>query len=170
MAPTAGMSRQDVSGRHATHSHRHAGTFRLDQISQARGSDDILLKEYRETIDPDSPNITLFSPAALNDGYFAEVGFIADAASGPAPGPDTVWTAAEGQTLTPPPPPVTLTYDNGAGLVFTRVISVDEHFLFKLPRTPLPIPARRPHPWRATAESPGSSNRPLQGSTCCMKA
>ncbi|MDZ7601655.1 MAG: membrane protein insertase YidC [Hoeflea sp.] len=96
--------------------------------------DDILLKEYRETIDPGSANITLFSPAALNNGYFAEVGFIADAASGPAPGPDTVWSAAEGQTLTPSSP-VTLTYDNGAGLLFTRVISVDEHFLFSFEDT-----------------------------------
>jgi YidC/Oxa1 family membrane protein insertase len=34
-----------------------------------------------------------------------------------------------GQTLTPTTP-VTLTYDNGEGLVFTRVISVDEHFAF----------------------------------------
>ena len=133
MAPTAGMSRQDAL----------AGTQRIAIDTPAlSGSinlagariDDILLKEYRETIDPDSPNITLFSPAALNDGYFAEVGFIADAASGPAPGPDTVWTAAEGQTLTPSSP-VTLTYDNGAGLIFTRVISVDEHFLFKFEDT-----------------------------------
>jgi YidC/Oxa1 family membrane protein insertase len=57
----------------------------------------------------------------MANGYFAEVGFIADAQSGPAPGPDTVWSAAPGQTLTPTTP-VTLTYDNGAGLVFTRVI------------------------------------------------
>ena len=32
MAPTAGMSRQDVLAGTQTHSHRHAGTFRLDQI------------------------------------------------------------------------------------------------------------------------------------------
>ncbi|MBV6650214.1 MAG: membrane protein insertase YidC, partial [Hoeflea sp.] len=94
----------------------------------------VLLKEYRETIDPESPIITLFSPAAMANGYFAEVGFIADAQSGPAPGPNTVWTAAPGQTLTPTTP-VTLTYDNGEGLVFTRVISVDEHSLFNFEDT-----------------------------------
>ncbi|MCY0093237.1 membrane protein insertase YidC [Hoeflea ulvae] len=96
--------------------------------------DDLLLKEYRETIDPSSPNITLFSPASLANGYFAEVGFIADAQSGPAPGPDTVWTAESGQTLTPSTP-VTLTYDNGNGLLFTRVISIDEHYLFSFEDT-----------------------------------
>ncbi|WP_339764207.1 membrane protein insertase YidC [uncultured Hoeflea sp.] len=96
--------------------------------------DDLLLKEYRQTIDPTSPNITLFSPAAMADGYFAEVGFIAEAESGPAPGPNTVWNAAAGQTLTPATP-VTLTYDNGEGLLFTRVISVDEHYLFSFEDT-----------------------------------
>ena len=96
--------------------------------------DDLLLKEYHATIDPKSPNISLFSPAAMADGYFAEVGFIGEAESGPVPGPSTVWTAAPDQTLTPSTP-VTLTYDNGAGLIFTRVISVDEHFLFSFEDT-----------------------------------
>lgn len=133
VAPSTALSRQDAlagSSRIAIDTPALSGSINL---SGAR-IDDILLKDYRETIDPDSPNITLFSPAALNNGYFAEVGFIADAASGPAPGPDTVWTAAPGQTLTPSTP-VTLTYDNGAGLVFTRVISVDEHFLFSFEDT-----------------------------------
>jgi YidC/Oxa1 family membrane protein insertase len=96
--------------------------------------DDLRLKEYRETIDPESPIISLFNPATLTDGYFAEVGFIADAQSGPAPGPDTVWTAAAGQVLTPTTP-VTLTYDNGNGLIFTRVVSVDENYLFSFEDT-----------------------------------
>jgi YidC/Oxa1 family membrane protein insertase len=96
--------------------------------------DDLRLKEYRETIDPESPIISLFNPATLTDGYFAEVGFIADAQSGPAPGPDTVWTAAAGQVLTPSTP-VTLTYDNGNGLIFTRVVSVDENYLFSFEDT-----------------------------------
>ena len=133
VAPSGSLSREDVlasSQRIAIDTPALSGSINL---TGAR-IDDILLKEYRETIDPESPNITLFSPASLNNGYFAEVGFIADAASGPAPGPDTVWTAAEGQTLTPATP-VTLTYDNGAGLVFARVISVDEHFMFNIEDT-----------------------------------
>ncbi|OCW58408.1 membrane protein insertase YidC [Hoeflea olei] len=96
--------------------------------------DDILLKEYHETVDPTSPKITLLSPASLANGYFAEVGFIADATSGPAPGPDTVWNSDANQVLTPSTP-VTLTYDNGAGLTFTRVISVDENYMFSFEDT-----------------------------------
>jgi YidC/Oxa1 family membrane protein insertase len=82
---------------------------------------------------PQSPNIRLFNPAQQANGYFAEVGFIADAQSGPAPGPDTVWSAAPGQSSRRHSP-VTLTYDNGRASVHP-VISVDEHFLFQFEDT-----------------------------------
>jgi len=129
----AGLSREEAvaqTGRISIDTPSLQGSINL---SGAR-IDDLLLKEYRETIDPTSPNITLFSPAAMANGYFAEVGFIAEAQSGPAPGPNTVWSAASGQVLTPATP-VTLTYDNDAGLVFTRVISIDEHYLFSFEDT-----------------------------------
>ena len=38
--------------------------------------DDIILKDYRETIDPKSPNIRLFSPPGAPDAYWAETGFV----------------------------------------------------------------------------------------------
>src|ERR1700734_392610 len=41
---------------------------------------------------------------------------------------DAVWTA-DRQTLTPAQP-VTLTWDNGAGLVFKRVVAVDDKYMF----------------------------------------
>jgi YidC/Oxa1 family membrane protein insertase len=129
----AGLSREDVLAQTDRISIDTPSITGSINLSGAR-IDDVLLKEYRETIDPESPIITLFSPAAMANGYFAEVGFIADAQSGPAPGPNTVWSAAPGQTLTPTTP-VTLTYDNGEGLVFTRVISVDEHSLFNFEDT-----------------------------------
>ncbi|MCZ4291217.1 membrane protein insertase YidC [Hoeflea alexandrii] len=133
VAPAGSLSREDAvaqTGRITIDTPSLSGSINL---SGAR-IDDLLLKEYRETIDPASANITLFSPAAMANGYFAEVGFIADAQSGPAPGPNTVWTAAPGQTLTPTTP-VTLTFDNGQGLIFTRVISVDEHYMFSFEDT-----------------------------------
>ncbi|AKI02433.1 membrane protein insertase, YidC/Oxa1 family, N-terminal domain [Hoeflea sp. IMCC20628] len=133
VAPAAGLSREQTIAQTARISIDTPSLRGSINLTGAR-IDDLLLNEYRETIDDSSPNITLFSPAALANGYFAEVGFIADAQSGPAPGPDTVWTAASGQVLTPSSP-VTLTYDNGAGLLFTRIISVDEHYLFSFEDT-----------------------------------
>jgi YidC/Oxa1 family membrane protein insertase len=91
--------------------------------------DDIILKDYRETIDPKSPNIRLFSPPGAPDAYWAETGFVStDAAK--TPNLDTVWTA-DRQTLTVEQP-MTLTWDNGAGLTFKRVISVDDKYMFTI--------------------------------------
>ncbi|RDJ15914.1 membrane protein insertase YidC [Rhizobium grahamii] len=93
--------------------------------------DDLKLKGYHETVDDSSPIITLFSPSETKDGYFAELGYIGDAATGSVPGPSTVWTAPEGAKLTETTP-VTLTYTNDKGITFARTISVDEHYMFTI--------------------------------------
>ncbi|WP_172401973.1 membrane protein insertase YidC [Ensifer aridi] len=93
--------------------------------------DDLKLKEYRETVDPKSPVITLFSPAETADGYFTELGYIGNEATGTVPGPQTVWTLASGDKLTAATP-VTLTYTNDKGITFNRTISVDEHYMFQV--------------------------------------
>ncbi|HTZ66392.1 MAG TPA: membrane protein insertase YidC [Roseiarcus sp.] len=91
--------------------------------------DDITLKDYHETIDPKSPNIRLFSPPGAPAAYWAETGFVSPAGA-KTPNLDTIWTA-DRQTLTPTQP-VTLTWDNGAGLVFKRVIAVDDKYMFTI--------------------------------------
>jgi YidC/Oxa1 family membrane protein insertase len=92
--------------------------------------DDVRLKKYRETVDPTSPTIVLFSPAGSPDPYYADFGVVADAAAGVAvPGADTEWTVESGGTLTPSTP-VTLAYDNGAGLVFRRTFAIDQDYMF----------------------------------------
>ncbi|MFK0332272.1 membrane protein insertase YidC [Rhizobium sp. NPDC090275] len=93
--------------------------------------DDLKLKGYHETVDDSSPIITLFSPSETKDGYFAELGYIGDAATGNVPGPSTLWTAPEGAKLTEKTP-VTLTYTNDKGITFARTISVDERYMFTI--------------------------------------
>ncbi|MCC6983522.1 MAG: membrane protein insertase YidC [Bauldia sp.] len=91
--------------------------------------DDLHLMDYRETVDPESDTVTLLSPANGPGGYYAEFGWVG-AAGGPAvPGADTVWSTAGDVTLTPSTP-VVLTWDNGAGLLFTRTIAVDAQYMF----------------------------------------
>src|SRR6202451_2104128 len=54
--------------------------------------DDLPLEQYRETIDPSSPAIVLFSPSGAPDAYYAEFGWVAASGTTAAmPGPDTVW-------------------------------------------------------------------------------
>ena len=63
------------------------------------------------------------------DAYWAETGFVS-AGGVKTPSLDTLWTA-DRQTLSPSQP-VTLTWDNGAGLVFKRVIAVDDKYMFTI--------------------------------------
>ncbi|MFZ0422965.1 MAG: membrane protein insertase YidC [Xanthobacteraceae bacterium] len=97
--------------------------------------DDLTLTQYRETIDPDSPPIVLFSPSGAPDAYYAEFGWVpASGTTAALPGPDTVWQQ-QGTGSLGVDHPVTLTYDNGSGLLFTRIIALDDHYLFTLKDT-----------------------------------
>ncbi|HVY21268.1 MAG TPA: membrane protein insertase YidC [Bauldia sp.] len=104
--------------------------------------DDLRLLDFHETVDKSSPTIVLLSPARTpvlpadpthsieaKGPYYAEFGWIGAAGGPPVPGPETQWKAADGAKLTPATP-VTLTYDNGAGLVFTRTIAIDDKYMF----------------------------------------
>ncbi|MBL8710256.1 MAG: membrane protein insertase YidC [Rhodospirillaceae bacterium] len=91
--------------------------------------DDLVLNNYRETIEPNAPDVVLLSPARAELGYFAETGWVA-APDVKTPDAESVWQA-DGDTLSPQHP-VTLTWDNGAGLVFTRRITVDQDYMFDI--------------------------------------
>jgi len=94
--------------------------------------DDLTLTQYRETTDPDSPPITLFSPSGAPDAYYAEFGWVPAAGTNVAmPGADTVWQQ-QGSGALAIDHPITLTYDNGQGLVFTRTIAIDDRYLFTI--------------------------------------
>jgi YidC/Oxa1 family membrane protein insertase len=90
--------------------------------------DDLTLATYHETVDPKSPEVVLLWPKGTKDPYFAEFGWVAGTSGTKVPGPDTPWTAAGGPLS--PTQPLTLTWDNGAGLVFTRTIAIDENYMF----------------------------------------
>lgn len=106
----------------------------IDGSIAVRGAriDDLKLKAYRETIDKNSPEITLLTPKAANLSYYAEFGWTATPGTAtPLPGPDTQWQLTSSNKLGPGSP-VTLTWDNGQGLRFTRIIAVDEHYMFTI--------------------------------------
>jgi YidC/Oxa1 family membrane protein insertase len=90
--------------------------------------DDLTLATYHDTTDPHSPEVVLLEPTGTKDPYFAEFGWVAATPGVKVPGPDTRWTASADKLT--PSAPLTLTWDNGAGLVFSRTISVDENYMF----------------------------------------
>ncbi len=114
--------------------HIAISTPRLNGSIDLKGGriDDLALEQYRETVDPHSPPIVLFSPSGAPEAYYAEFGWVpASGTTEKVPGPDTVWTQDHSGALGVDHP-VTLTYDNGTGLLFRRTIAVDDHYLFTI--------------------------------------
>jgi YidC/Oxa1 family membrane protein insertase len=94
--------------------------------------DDLSLVQFRETVDPASPAIVLYSPSGTAEPYYAEFGWVgASGSTARIPDQATEWQQDGVGSLTPTHP-VTLKYDNGDGLTFRRTISIDERYLFTI--------------------------------------
>ena len=92
--------------------------------------DDLSLVKFRETVDPSSPAIVLYSPSGTAAPYYAEFGWVgASGSTVRLPDQNTMWQQEGSNSLTPTTP-VVLKYDNGDGLTFRRTISIDERYLF----------------------------------------
>jgi len=99
-------------------------------IAKIGGSlDDLTLSHYRVHPTEGSPNVVLLSPAGAPNAYVAKFGWVASPGVA-VPGDDTPW-ATDGDVLTPERP-VTFTWDNGAGLVFSRTITIDRDYMFQV--------------------------------------
>jgi YidC/Oxa1 family membrane protein insertase len=93
--------------------------------------DDLQLKQYRETVDPESPIITLLTPSGAPGGYYVEQGWAPAAGAGAVlPDARTEWTVEDGNATLGAGGTVTLAWDNGAGLIFRRTYGIDDHYLF----------------------------------------
>ncbi|MEO1291806.1 MAG: membrane protein insertase YidC [Pseudomonadota bacterium] len=92
--------------------------------------DDLRLHNYYTDISDEAEEVTLLNPERTPGGYFATFGW-ATAQAFPTPTPNTEWTRERGTMLTPGSP-VSLIWDNGAGLVFRREIAIDESYLFTI--------------------------------------
>ncbi|MCZ6586483.1 MAG: membrane protein insertase YidC [Alphaproteobacteria bacterium] len=88
--------------------------------------DDITLRQYRESVDPNSDNITLLSPTGSPDPYFAEFGW--NGPQGTFGGNNTNWQTTS-QTLTPNTPLV-LTAQTDQGLTLRRTYTIDDKYMF----------------------------------------
>ena len=133
-AEAAAPDTQDMAGA------QEAGRVEIDTpalsgtISLLGGRfDDLSLKGYRETLDEDSPIVTLLRAQGQAHAYYALYGWVpgGQTAAEDVPGQNTVWTVESGEVLTPDSP-VTLKWDNGNGMIFRRTISVDDKFLFSI--------------------------------------
>ncbi len=95
--------------------------------------DDLSLNDYQEELADESDLVRLLSPAGSAAPYYAFHAWVGRGASGevPVPNRNTLWELESGSSLTPDSP-VTLAWDNGAGLIFRKTISIDEDYLFSV--------------------------------------
>ncbi len=131
--PTKGISRSDAlkeTDRVLIENSNLSGSISL------RGAliDDIILKNYRETLDKSSKPIVVLSPKKSEDGYFVESGWATTKSDVKVPDNNSVWQIREGKKLTPASP-VTLEWNNREGVVFSKKIELDDKYLFKITET-----------------------------------
>jgi len=93
--------------------------------------DDLTLVRHRVSVEEDSPEVVLLTPAQHSSRYFAQLGWLAaSGAQVKVPAADTLWSASA-NTLTPQQP-VTFSWNNGQGLEFRIHAALDENYLFTL--------------------------------------
>ncbi|MBE6448607.1 MAG: membrane protein insertase YidC [Alphaproteobacteria bacterium] len=92
--------------------------------------DDLNLRKYKQTLDPNSEDVQLLKPALSNNPYYAEFGLLSGDASIKLPDASTVWSQ-KGKKLSPDTP-LLLEWNNGQGLKFIRKISIDDNYMFTI--------------------------------------
>jgi YidC/Oxa1 family membrane protein insertase len=110
-------------------------TDRLHGSISLRGArfDDLTLAQYRESLDDNALEVKLLAKQTAERPYFIETGMLPADSSVRVPDSSTIWRADK-TTLTSAQP-VTLTWDNGAGLKFEKKITVDDAYLFTITTT-----------------------------------
>ena len=92
--------------------------------------DDVVLKNYKETLDKNSKQVVILNPKKMNTGYYLESGW-ASANNLKVPDNNSVWTLVKNKSLTPQTP-IELEWDNKNGLIFNKKIEIDNQYLFKI--------------------------------------
>ncbi len=133
-APIAAVAAPSVGGESAPVA---ANSPRL-QITAARvqGSialvgakfNDLVLRDYHETVSPTSPQVRVLNNEASAQPSYVQFGWLADTAGVAVPDNNTRWQASGGDLTSANP--VTLSWDNGQGLVFEIKLAVDDNFMF----------------------------------------
>lgn len=86
--------------------------------------DDIVLKDYRESLDEDSGPVRLFAPERTDGQHFARFGFVVD--NQPI-SPNAIWET-DSERLTPETP-VMLTHTTEGGVTMRLRFSIDENYM-----------------------------------------
>jgi len=91
--------------------------------------DDLVLKKYRKTLDPESDQIRFLKKIDEREPFFIQFGW-SSPNKNKVPNGNTVWKGSKSSL--DPNNPVTLTWNNGEGLKFSQIISIDDNYMIKV--------------------------------------
>ena len=89
--------------------------------------DDIALHNYHDTLE-NKKNVVLLSPQNTDFPRYFEYGWVSSDKSLNLPDKETIWRVRGNKKLTKENP-ITLVWDNGAGLIFERTYAIDDTFM-----------------------------------------
>ncbi len=91
--------------------------------------DDLVLKKYRKTLDPESDQIRFLKKIDEREPFFIQFGW-SSPNKNKVPNGNSVWKGSKSSL--DPNNPVTLTWNNGEGLKFSQIISIDDNYMIKV--------------------------------------
>ena len=92
--------------------------------------DDLSFKNYMQELDS-KEEVVFLNPKETEDGFYIETGWTSVGNKIKVPTLDTVWSVKGNRNLDEKTP-VVLEWNNGQGLIFKKIIKLDEKYLFKI--------------------------------------
>ena len=92
--------------------------------------DDLVLEEFRETLDPTSDLIEFLNPLGSQDAYYLDTGWVSSDSTLELPSNKSIWKTDK--TSMGVDDPVKLFWTNSQGITFEKIISLDENYLFNV--------------------------------------
>ncbi len=93
--------------------------------------DDLSLNKYFKTLEK-KEKVSILNPQNTENTRFIDIGWVSSDRSIKLPNSMSLWRVQSGSEELKPNSPVTLTWDNGQGVRFVRVISIDDQYMFKV--------------------------------------
>jgi len=92
--------------------------------------DDVSFKNHKQNL-KNNKNIQFLNPSEIEDGFYIETGWTSVGNKIKVPTKETVWSV-KGNDVLNSNDSVTLQWNNGKGIIFEKIIDLDDRFLFKI--------------------------------------
>ena len=92
--------------------------------------DDLILEEFRETLDPTSNLIEFLNPLGSDNAYYLDTGWVSSDSTIELPDSTSIWSADKNSIGINDP--VKLTWTSDQNITFEKIISLDEDYLFSV--------------------------------------